>query len=239
MSNGAGHSACVAWALVGIALLAASATTIAQPDTGSLVQHYDRAVVPPGEGNLLSAQRVLYQYANCLAKAERPVVEHYLATRPGSVTAVNTARKIATSECLMDGDLSISVEAMRGPMYQALYRLDFRSQEPADPAKAPPLVYGEHPVQQIAISDPVVGVRMFADCAVRANPAAARNLVLSEIASIEERDALQQMMPAMSACITPGAKLGLTRRLIRATVAEVLYRLTMASSGHPAFADRK
>jgi hypothetical protein len=224
---------------VGIASLASSVTALAQPDVGHIIQQYDRARIQPGEAAQLTAQKILYQYANCLTKARRRIVERYLATPPSSAIAIKVARDIASSECLMEGELRFSVEAMRGPMYQALYRLDFKNRQPPDPAKAPALDYGQHPAQPRVFPDPGISLRLFADCAVRTDSAAARRLILSEIGGTEERDALQEMMPAMSACITPGEKVGLTRLTIRGTVAEVLYRLTMASSGRSALADRK
>jgi hypothetical protein len=231
-------SAFAALISVGLASLGSSATA-AQPDVGHIIQRYDRARIEPGEADYVTAQRILYQYANCLTKAQRRIVERYLATPPFTPIAAKVARDIATSECLMEGELSFSVEAMRGPMYQSLYRLDFKNGEPPDPAKAPVLNYAQRPIPPGGFSDPAVSLRIFADCAVRTDSAAARRLVLSEIGGIEERDALQQMMPAMSACIAGGDKVTLTRRTIRATVAEVLYRLTMASSGRPALADRR
>jgi hypothetical protein len=222
----------------GLCMLAMAAGGSAQPDTGHVFQHYDRARVPDGDSSGLEAQRILYNYGACLAKARRKQVEMFLATSPFTAKSDRTARKIASDECLMEGELSFPSETLRGPLYQELYRMDFGGNVPANVASAPALDYASSH-GEVAAADPIhANLRTFADCAVRRDPAAARDFILSNVGSAGESAALQRMMAPMSSCIVQGDTVKMTRPLIRGAVAEVLYRLTAAATGRPAPADR-
>jgi hypothetical protein len=222
----------------GLCMFAMAAGASAQPDTGHVFQQYDRARVPDGDSSGLQAQRILYNYGACLAKARRKQVELFLATFPFTAKSDRTARKIVSDECLREGELSFPSETLRGPLYQELYRIDFGGNAPANVASAPKLDYALSHGQPAAVDPIHANLRTFADCTVRRDPAAARDLVLSNVGSAGESAALQRMMAPMSSCIVQGDTIKMTRPLIRSAVAEVLYRLTAAATGRPAPGDR-
>ena len=78
----------------------AAAQPAAQPDTGHLMQHYDRAQIEEGQTlNTAQAQRALADYANCLVDARRRMAESFLATFPFSAEANRNGQRLASSDC--------------------------------------------------------------------------------------------------------------------------------------------
>jgi hypothetical protein len=208
-------------ALAAFCIAGLAATASSQPDTGHVYQQYDRARVPDGDSTGIEAQKILYNYGACLSKARRKQVEVFLATFPYGPKADRTARKIVSDECIQEGELRFLPETLRGPLYQELYRMDFGAVAPAGVSSAPKLGYAPGPGE--GAGDPIqVNLRIFADCTVRRDPAAARDLILSNVGTPAESAALQRMMVPMSNCIVQGDTVKMTRPLIRSTVAEVL-----------------
>lgn len=205
-------------------------------DTGSIINRYDRAELDEGKADAIESQQAMYDYGACLAKARRRQVERYLATAPFSASADKVARQIVLDACLDAGEIQFATEAIRGPFYQALYRMDFPLEVAADLGKAPALDYSQGGA---ASGDVLTNLRRFADCVVRQAPDGARKLALSRVGSNEEKAAFQALMPAMGGCIAPGDKVSFKPPLLRAVMGEVLYRLTAASVGRPLAMDRK
>jgi len=211
------------------------APAVAAPDTGHIIQRYDRAELPEGEADQVEGMRALYDFGACLAKARRRQVERFLAVAPFSGAAHDAGKQVVSGECLNGGEMRFSPEALRGPFYQALYRRRFGDRAMPDLKDAPQLDFsvagGANPV--------AANLRRFADCVVRGDSWSARSLVMSEFATEAEREAFKALSPAMASCIAPGDKLSFKPVLLRAVFAEVLYRLASASSGSPMPMDRK
>lgn len=214
--------------------LAVAGPAMAQPDTGHIIHRYDRAELDEGEADPVEAQQAMYDYGACLAKARRRTVERYLATEPFSAAANKVTRQIVLNACLDAGEIQFAPEAIRGPFYQALYRMDFPNPVANDLGKAPTLGYSQR-----GSADIMTNVRRFADCVVRQNSGGARMLAFSRVGSNEEKAAFKTLMPAMGGCIAPGDKVSFKPPLLRAVMGEVLYRLTVASVGRPMAMDRK
>lgn len=70
-----------------------------------------------------------------------------------------------------------------------------------------------------------VGMRMLGDCAVRAAPQAAVDLVRSAPNSAGERAAIGQLSPVLAPCVPAGQNLRVKRDQLRLIVAEPLYHL--------------
>lgn len=219
--------------------LIASAPALAQPDTGHVIQHYDRAQLDEGVADAIEAQQAIYDYGACLAKARRRQVERYLAMAPFSGSAQTLARQMAMSACLDAGEIQFNPEAIRGPFYQALYRIDFRDPPAIDLSKAPALQFSQGKGAGLASSDLLTNMRRFVECAVRQDSTGARKLAFSRVGSAEEKAAFQELMPEMGSCIVPGDKIAFKRPLLRGLFNEVLYRLSTASVGRPMIMDRK
>ena len=66
------------------------------------------------------------------------------------------------------------------------------------------------------------------ECAVRANPSGARDLLETKLNSKEERQAVQTLQPAIASCIPAGVQVGFDLTSLRGTVAANYYRLAFA-----------
>ena len=177
-------------------------------------------------------RKTLYDHGACLVRELRRASERYLATFPFSENAEKAARRLVTPQCPEGADLPLSVEALRGPLYEALYHAEFGNAPVADLEGVAPIDYsvGEGTVDTEARSIQVA-LRFFADCVVRRNYQPVRALVSTEVASEAEKTAFQPLVPSMSACLPQGTTLKFTRPLLRALFAETLYRLSAAKSG--------
>lgn len=74
----------------------------------------------------------------------------------------------------------------------------------------------------------VQALSIYGECVVRADPADALALVLSEQSSADEASAFGKLQPALSSCLTRGATITLDKAAIRGSVAMNLYRLAKA-----------
>ncbi len=215
------------------ATLTAAAFMIAQPA-------YPSRIDPPGvparprtgaRGNDAEAQRVMIDFASCVAQRSRSSLERFLAQPFGSDDADRLAFRLATPDCLFDAELRFSQEIFRGALYDALYRIDFVRMEPADLSAVPPITYYVGATESLTPRQHRrVGQSLFADCVVRAAPSEARALILSAATSPTERAAFQALQPALGPCLVQGAQVRFSRPMLRGLVAESLYRLTSAAS---------
>jgi hypothetical protein len=206
-------------------LLTMRAGTAVAQDTGHALKRYDRAQI--GEvptAAPLHAQRVLYDYGWCLAKFGRKPAERFVATVPFSPAAADSAKRLAKNECLADGTMSFNPEALRGPIYQALYRLRFGPKPVGGLDSAPAIL------QESGANAPVIILRAFADCVVRRDASSARALIMSDIGKPEETAAFTALVPSMGACVAKDSTVELKRPLLRGLFAESLYKLSVARS---------
>jgi hypothetical protein len=68
------------------------------------------------------------------------------------------------------------------------------------------------------------GLLWFADCVVKRDAAAARDVVLSAIGSEAQVGAYQRLTPHLGPCLVEGAQVRFTRGVLEGALAEVLYR---------------
>jgi len=69
---------------------------------------------------------------------------------------------------------------------------------------------------------------IFGECIVRADPAAALQLVVTKPSSAEENQAFDAMNGALASCLVSGQKLEFSKGALRGTIAMNLYRLARA-----------
>ena len=80
--------------------------------------------------------------------------------------------------------------------------------------------------RQLAKAD--VALSRFGECVVRQRPAEALALVRTKPATPEEKTAFAAVTPVLGNCISEGAKIAMSRDVVRGTVALNLYRLAKA-----------
>jgi hypothetical protein len=206
------------------------APAAAAQDTGSIIPSRGRPASPEGGEDSAEAQRILVVFSRCVVLRNRRGVERFLALIPGSPDWSRAGARIATSDCLYNGQLRFQPPMFRGALYEALYRIDFRARPIPDLAAAPAVDYaGADTASLNETQRGWVALQSFADCVVRAAPSAARALVLSGIGASEERRAFALVTPALGPCLVAGVELRFSRPVLRGLISESLYRLTAAA----------
>jgi hypothetical protein len=179
------------------------------------------------------ARRVMAAFARCILSRSRRDAEQFLGALPRSVDADRLASRIVTHECVGSGRLQFSSSLFRGALYEVLYLADFARRHPAL-ADAPVVTYTS--ADPATLTDHQRGwlaLARFGDCVVRALPAQARALVVSEVDSDSEQRAFAALMPALGGCLVQGSQLSFSRPMLRGVIAESLYRLSIAAAAVP------
>lgn len=218
------------WVLCALAIAAClPAPAVAQDAT----RIPDPAAVPREVGKerqAREAQRVMNEYGACVVKTARRRAEAAVREFPGTNRAGETMLDLATSDCLMHGELRFKPRLLRATLFEALYEADFKVR-PADISAVSQIDYF------VGAADPSdekvreqVALRQFADCVARANPKGARDLILSKVGEKPEQVAFNELMPVFGQCLRQGIELEFSRPVLRGLVAETMYRLSQAAA---------
>jgi hypothetical protein len=212
--------------LISLANVQETGTRIRDPNRPAEVSDAGR------RGEEAEGRRAMHDYANCVVRSNRRGVESYLAVPPGTPEWARLGTRIATSDCLQGGQLRFQPSIFRGSLYEALYHVDYARRRPTDISQAPPIAYlTGAPATLTEAQRGWLGLQDFSDCVVRAKPAEARALLLSEVATASEGRALAAISPALGPCLVRGAEARFSRPILRGLIAESLYRLTAAVAG--------
>ena len=179
------------------------------------------------------ARKAMSAYVDCLLNRSGYKLRKAIDIPVGDPSLTATLAKLATSSCL--GDTSGDVELrIRGAAFESLYRSKFGDAlEIEDFSQLAPLEYPvATPETQNVDGDAASYSLMMAvgDCLVRADASASHDLVISEIASTGETDAIESLMPMLPVCIPAGRPLELSRSMLRGAIAEPLHRLSVQQS---------
>lgn len=176
------------------------------------------------------ARQLGQQFAACVTRGSRGAVRDYLAAFPSSTLAAKRVQAVLNEKadsCARVSEMTFSGNSLRGALYEAMYRRDFSTGGPMDFSAISPIDYATGEGADTAPTPlPEIALRLFADCAVRADVAGARALVLSPISEPGEQSALRAFLPAMKGCLPKDRQLSFSPSMARALVAETLYRLS-------------
>lgn len=164
------------------------------------------------------ARDLMNQYGICVVKQHLPGVKRALSL-PDDRAIDNALIKLATDDCLVTGELRMSEPLFRGAVFRAMYVRDFGTKSPAalDPVNNPKV--------KPADAGPAAN---FGDCVARLSPVPARELVLSNPATPQEQQAIAALRPALADCLPPKQQARFTSWGLQASLAEALYRRTVA-----------
>ncbi len=182
------------------------------------------ADIPMGSMDEKDRARVaLVRYADCLVHARTRMVRHALDLPPGPLADKEFAA-LSTDACLSAGQLRFPASLLRGPLFIALYRRNFPG---VAPALAPaPIDFAK--VSHLAADDPqiptFVAFRVIGDCVARADPAAAREVVMASPVSPAEKAAFAPLMPRLVACLPGGQRFVFNKMILAGLLAEVMVR---------------
>lgn len=200
----------------------------------------------PGEwDNAPSAQarKTAVFVARCMVEA-RPVEVGAALDAPFASAEANGVIVPLTAPCLdkllkplmmtRPSQLMLPQLLLRGLIYEVMYARKFGK---ASPPASFGVTAAAYPTVAATASGTLAhdypALMRIGDCAVRAAPAEARALILSEVASKREEEALAAFQPAWTGCLTGRRQVTFSIEMIRATVAEPLYRLTEADQHAP------
>jgi hypothetical protein len=200
-------------------------------ETGSLISNRPAG----GLGTTAKEARLISrQFAECSVKRGRRIAERYLAAPIGSADQARLQRQVLVDDCLGAGELSLPLEVIRGALFEQLYLFDYKAAPAPDLATVAAIDY------TIGYSSPVtaqagngIALAQFGDCVARADTENARNLLVNLPDSRGETEAVHSLMNHLGACIPRGQKISFSRSVLRAAIAEGLYRLARAADGAP------
>jgi 23S rRNA pseudoU1915 N3-methylase RlmH len=220
-------------ALTAIALSPAplAAQASGSMETGSLIPNRPAGGLGTGRGD---ARVISRQFAECSIKRTRGIAERYLAAPIGSKEQARLQRQVLVDDCLGAGELTLPVEVIRGALFEQLYLADYRIGPDPDLKAVPAIDY------TAGYSAPVgpdagngIALAQFGDCVARANIADSRRLLVNLPGSAGETEAVHGLMNHLGACIPAGRKIAFSRSVLRAAIAEGLYRLMRSVDRRP------
>jgi hypothetical protein len=217
---------------IGLALLAAC---LPIPEgAGAAAPQWSEA--PPSQARPLALGVakcvVALRRTETLAALGMPFGDAASRTRLGSLFAPECLNRLIERNIPTEpSQLGMAPLLARGLLFEALYAKDFgRSATIASFGTVPGVGY---PAAALDGPDPLGrdyrALMRIGDCAVRAAPQEARQLLRTKVASGEEGRAISALDGAWSRCLpAAGKKLVFTPEVVRGTIAEPLYRLTQS-----------
>lgn len=208
--------------LVALGPVAASAQ-----DTGTRINRYPQAF---NSSDIALSERdrsrqTMLDYARCLIRSNGVRVRAFVADFPETLKYQQRAKQMSTDACIGDGILGFNPGILRASLYTALYIDQFG--RAASPLPATPLDYALDTTGQNAdAANRYVVMRQFAECVVRADPAAARETVVAPIGSGREDAAYAALGDKLAPCLPQGSNIRFGRTALSGLLAEVLYRLS-------------
>jgi hypothetical protein len=140
----------------------------------------------------------------------------------GESFAINTPRPILTFNPI----------TFRASMFDALYRVDFRTSGViASFTGIPAMVYPVADSAPEGIAKEYLTMMALGDCVARASPVEAHALMVLDAGDTAETGALRALVPAFQACVPIGVELKMSLARVRGALGEPLYRLTEAVQG--------
>lgn len=208
--------------LTGLLLSMAPATAVYAQPTGT---HIGPNPAEVRGDSMTDARRTLGNFGQCVVRSNRTRAERVLSLSANSEQYHRQLRQLATDDCLSGGQLRMSPLLMRGSIFEALldvYHSDF---QPTDLSQAPAIAYGAlHTGTMTGPTRSILAWNIFADCVVRAAPGEARALLLVPPGGTREEEAVTALTPHFGPCVPSGANVAMSLSLVRAALAEVLYR---------------
>ena len=213
-------------ALALFCLVGVSGASAQDMQTGHVIRQAEPARIEK-EGSTRGelAWRTVIAFSECTLAKHRTDVVAWLRN-PDDRKAI---KRIVDHACLDDGELQFAHNIIRGGLYTALYRRDFRRE-------STPLSLAPLDVSQVASAtgDPtfqnLATLLTFADCIVRRDVPSARNLVLAMPGTARAASALQQLSRHFPVCLTQGSQLKFSKTILAGLIAEALYRESAAQS---------
>jgi len=194
-------------------------------------------------------------YGICVVSRYRKLATAVILDNVDDETLVKHRKPLPANDCLKPPKMlsiwaGLSADRVRYAIADALVRSELKGSPAPDLSAVPKLSHlepGPPPARAAATGKPLpekefeeaskqyreqylfAQFSRFGECVVRTNPAAARDLLLTEPESVQEGAAFGKVKPAMANCLIPGETMALTKLPLRGTIAVNYYRLSRAS----------
>ena len=206
-----------------LALPAVAAAQTVSAAIPSRLNPRDPAVIY-GE-DLGSAEQAVTQFGICTLNRDRNEVQALLDLPVDSRRYDSRLRGVVSEDCLAEGSIVIPPEILRGSLFEALYLEKYRRFDPPLAQVRYDYAAGYNkPLSKSAAA--ALSLVSVGDCVVRAQPAASRNFILNASTTAVGSRALALIISALPPCVFQGHQVHFSRPIVRAAVAEALYRLT-------------
>ncbi|MBA2935795.1 hypothetical protein HZF05_17080 [Sphingomonas sp. CGMCC 1.13654] len=222
-----------------LAMIPTMASGQMEAETGSNIRTPAPAEIPY-YSKLSDADRAratIIAFSQCVVLREAHGVARVLSANPIGSNQNKLLSDLAIDDCLRYGELRMDATLLRGGLYAALYRLNYRKISPplADqPIDFTPDIAGATGNE----AQNYIGLRQFADCVVRKDPSNSRSLILSDVGSKIETADFSVLSSSFSACLAQGTKITFSKAVIHGLIAEALYREAVRPGVRPASAGK-
>lgn len=183
--------------------------------------------------SMLRAEKAMYDYSQCLLQSKRreKAINEFLLIPDGHDDQNNLDEKLIVPDCAKPGaKLVFKGDLFRRSLYTALYNKYYQKSAPAafqnialDYNQEVSPRYGQIKGDQLAL-------RIFSDCAIKSNVAAAHGFAIADPQSSEEAGYMKTISTALNDCIPAGAQLSISRSNLKAVMAEALYKMRKQSN---------
>lgn len=206
-------------------LVAAAATAFAAqaPEAGA----NDRDLSDPG------ALRRWYDHARCLVKRKPKLAEKILATRPESLEYFAAFLKADTeARCFVDEapvPPKLHSNTIRGAVAEALFLRDFSAIAVPRGKRVAPVASFDRAPKAGALAEAARRAEAFlalSECAVQLDAVKSVAVFETQVASAEEREAVQALAPVIAECIPPDLRFSVRAPVMRSYLAEAAYRVS-------------
>lgn len=177
------------------------------------------------------ARRVMRDFTICALRRHRSDAERMLTLEGDSPAYRQIGMQVIDSQCVARGaQFRFNWPLFRGGLFEALYLRDIAAGAAASLDGVAPLAYvGGGAWMNLQDRARNTAILHLAECVVRAAPDDARALLASAVASPEEDAVFGRLEPRLAPCHVEGAPADFRRPILRALIAEALYRLSFAA----------
>ena len=181
-------------------------------------------------------------FASCVAQ-DAPLADEFLETLPGGARAKKLRERLTQLPCIPAGIKKPDESwVLRGSLYETRWKAKYPGPLPASFAGVgwvdyafPEGTFDEKRFDGREMANGHVSKLMldYADCIVRTQPQGAVSLLSTPVASSPERAVAKALAPSLSSCLSKGAKMNLRIWLLRAHIAEAVFKLSEVKNGVP------
>lgn len=189
----------------------------------------------------LNGTKVLYDFAECIAKRKEGGVRALLETMPASIAERTAVRKlmVRSTSCLTGASqMELVAFAFRGAVAEALYRKQIPDRPTLQPIPMAETYASLTERLSAASATPVdeeqqstIAAMWVAYCSVHEDPKAVDELIRTVPGSDAEAAALSELRSTVSGCLFQDQRGEFTRLTLRTLLAEALYQFYFQRAG--------